>query len=178
MAGVAQCLQVKLIDPANASSVAALVASPDNLSVQANSSTPSTLPVSTSTDLAAHVPGTSLLYLQVPDLGPTVHDLVSCLRTNAPDAFSSKSVQQIETGSRRTARGRVQRGRRRRRVGRLRQGQHPVGPGVQRSDQGTAQNRLTTLVTVIRLASVSGNLPATVSQLDGDGDDRQHDHDF
>ena len=95
-AQVMQCLQVTLIDPANASSVAALVAGPDNISVQSNVTNAFSLPVVTSTDLATHVPASSLLYLQVPNVGPSVHDLVSCLRTSVPEVFSDKNVQQLE----------------------------------------------------------------------------------
>jgi hypothetical protein len=164
MAGVAQCFQVKLIDPANASSIAALVASPDNLSLQANSFNTVSLPVSTGTDLASHVPGTSLFYLQLPNVGPGVHDLVSCLRTNAPNAFSSKSVQEIETGlgvpveDGFTVLGDVGVS-----VG-FDKGQLQWGLVSNVSDQSTAQNRLTALMAVIRLASLNGNLPATIRQ--------------
>jgi hypothetical protein len=163
-AGIMQCLQVHLIDPAKASSVAALVAASDNLSVQGTITNAFTLPVGTSTDLAEHVPATSLAYFQIPNVGPAVHDLVSCLRTNLPDAFSSKNVQQIEAALGNSLEDELSF------VGDVGVsvgvdgGQPQIGLVANVGDQTTAQERLTTLLSLIRAASATGNGNVVVTQ--------------
>ncbi len=158
-----QCLQVNLIDPANATSVAALVASPDNLSVQTTSTNTISLPVATSTDLADHVPATSLLYLQVPNVGPAVHDLISCLRTKLSDAFNDKNIQQLEQSLGNPLEDEFSF------IGDLAltvgfDGQH-IQWGLVGSvnDASTAQERVTTLVSVLRAGGVAGSVPVTVT---------------
>jgi hypothetical protein len=163
-AGIMKCLQVHLIDPASASSAAALVVGPDNVSLQGSITNAFSLPVGTSTDLATHVPESSLAYLQVPNVGPAVHDLVSCLRTNLPDAFSDKSIQQIEQAlgnpleDELTFVGDVGVS-----VG-VEAGQPQVGLVASVSDQPTALSRITTLLSLIRAAAATGNGNVAVKQ--------------
>jgi len=168
-AGILQCVQVKLTDPANASSAGAIVVAPDNLSVQSTITNAFSLPVGTSTDLAAHVPQSSMVYLQVPNVGPAVHDLVSCLRTNIPDAFSDKNVQTLEQALGNPLEDEFSF------VGDLALSVGFDGQNLQWglvgtvTDDATAQERLTTLVSILRAAAAAGSAPLTVANsTDGD----------
>ena len=83
-------------DTTNARFAAAIVANGDNVTLQGISTGGSAMATRTATDLAAHTPSDAIFYAEIPKVGSSIHDLVACLRTAMPDAFSGDQVAQVE----------------------------------------------------------------------------------
>ncbi len=99
-AAILKCVVPSMPDASNSHTTMAIVANGDSVSFQTTSKGPAaagTTAATAATDLAAHMPADVLFYAQVPGVGGAIHDLVACLRTALPDAFSDASVKQIET---------------------------------------------------------------------------------
>lgn len=91
-----RCVVPSVSDPASANAAAAIVANGDSVALQTTSKGMPTMPTRTATDLAAHMPADVLFYADVPKVGGSLHDLITCLRTAMPDAFAGAQIKQIE----------------------------------------------------------------------------------
>jgi hypothetical protein len=91
-----KCLQPAPADPAKASSSGAIVAAGDHVAIEVRANGSAPQPARQVTDLAARHPADALVYLELPKVGGSIHDILACLRTAMPDAFANPQLVQIE----------------------------------------------------------------------------------
>ncbi|MFN8518475.1 MAG: DUF3352 domain-containing protein [Chloroflexota bacterium] len=143
-------------------------ASSDHLTLAFDMQTPASLPVPSmrATDLAAHFPADTLVYLETRDLGRTAHAVLEAVMAQVPEE-DAQQLAQIEQllGSpleefldpvEDAALGIGATG-----------GQPQVGLAATLSDPATAQTRATSLLALVRLAGARSGLTATESEVAG-----------
>jgi hypothetical protein len=159
-----KCIQPAIPDPATLSSSGAIVAAGDHIAIEIRANNAGVQPARQVTDLAAHHPADATLYLEVPKVGGSIHDIVACLRTAMPDMFASPQLTQIEKllgtkvedyGSFITDVG----------ISASFDGKKfhwGLVAGVDNDD--TAKTRVTALLGYLKLGSTLGGLPVTVTE--------------
>ncbi|MEA2621574.1 MAG: hypothetical protein QOH61_484 [Chloroflexota bacterium] len=163
------CLSPSSGDGTKASTAAAIVAAGDHVSVELRATGGSRPATRTATDLAAHMPADTQVYLEMAGVGTSIHDLLSCLRTSMPDAFTNPQVAQIEQllGTKLedylsfvTDVG----------VGASFDGaKFRWGVTAAVSDEAMAQSRVTALLNWLRLGSSVGGLPVNLAETQVNG---------
>jgi hypothetical protein len=146
----------------NSSEVGALVAQADNVSLEfrVSSGSPGAR-LSDPDDLAARMPADTEVYLAVPGIGKTAHDLIACAKTQMASAIPEAQLQQVEAALGSKLEDYLDF------LGDVAVGGSWDGTKVHAgivgtvADEAKAASRVEKLLTVARLAATAGGVPIT-----------------